>query len=205
MKHTLILGNYSTVLYHPFTGIDRALRETLVHDFSVTTTENRSRLTLSSLTHYDLFISYADDWETPLEDDQIAGLLAFIATGGGMLVIHNGISFQKKPEFLQLVGGQFKDHPPRKKLAYTYTHPTHPLTEGLLPFHLYEELYKFSFSPFIELSIILESEGYPAGWVRPFAKGRVVYLSPGHDNEAFSNPTYRELIRRSALWAAGVL
>jgi type 1 glutamine amidotransferase len=205
MKNALILGNYSTVLYHPFTGIDRSLAEILVHDFKATATENRSMLTRTFLKEYDLFISYADDWESSLTDDQAGDLLSFVATGGGILAIHNGISFQKTTEFAQLVGGIFTGHPPRKNLTYTYGNLMHPITEGLVPFRLYEELYIFKFSPFIELTIILESKGHPAGWVRPFGKGKVVYLSPGHDKSTFSNPTYREIIRRSALWAVDSL
>ena len=44
-------------------------------------------------------ICYSDRWDTVLADSEIGGLVSFVARGGGMLVIHNGISLGKRDEF----------------------------------------------------------------------------------------------------------
>ncbi|MBN1699591.1 MAG: ThuA domain-containing protein [Spirochaetales bacterium] len=205
MKKALILGNYSNAAYHPFAGVDRRLTGILSVDFSVVTKEDRSILSSPSLGEFDLIISYADDWERSLPDDRMGGLMSHVSSGGGILVIHNGISFQGRPEFAQLIGARFVTHPPRTLLTYTYGPIPHPVTDGLLPFRLFEEPYRFIFSPLAVLTVILETAPYPAGWVRQFGKGRVAYLAPGHEEEIFTDHAYKALIRRTARWTACIL
>jgi type 1 glutamine amidotransferase len=52
-----------------------------------------------------------------------------------------------------------------------------------------------------------EAEGtlWPAAWAQEFAKGKVVYLAPGHSISSFQNQMFRKLIWRSAKWAIGTL
>ena len=69
-----------------------------------------------------------------------------------------------------------------------------------------EEPYQFDLDNLAETTLLLEyeSEGrqWPAAWAHKYGLGRVVYLSPGHRPATFRIPIYRNLISRSALWAA---
>lgn len=81
--------------------------------------------------------------------------------------------------------------------------------EGIESFDIMEEPYQFDIDNLIETTLLLEyeSEGkkWPAAWAHGYGLGRVVYLSPGHQLASFTVPMYRKLIRRSALWAAGMI
>lgn len=40
-------------------------------------------------------------------------------------------------------------------------------------------------------------------WARQYKKARVFCLESGHDNQAWANPHFREILRRGILWCAG--
>ena len=44
MKKAMILGTYNDAPYHPFAGVDRALKDLLSPDFDVTLTDDPARL-----------------------------------------------------------------------------------------------------------------------------------------------------------------
>jgi uncharacterized protein len=143
-------------------------------------------------------------WNKKLELKEISGLLCFVASGGGLLVIHNGISYQSNAEFSQLVGAKFIGHPPYQKIFYKVGEKEHSILECVHDFEMDEELYNFELDNFCDKEILLTaSDGInysPAVWVKRFGNGKVVYLAPGHDINSFKNDSFRSLIRNSALW-----
>lgn len=201
----IIIGDYANAMYHPLKDIDNCFNTILSGSMDITLTEDRDMLELHSLDNYDLCISYVDSWEKMLSPNQMGGLISFIAQGGGFLSIHNGISYQKNPEYAQILGGKFTEHPPYQKLCYTVKETQHPITEGIQEFALEEELYMFDFDKFSELTVLMECTNSllcaPAAWIKQYGLGRVVYLAPGHDIHSFQNTNYQEIILRSALWA----
>ena len=51
---------------------------------------------------------------------------------------------------------------------------------------------------------ILPKSGKPLGWARLEGKSRVVYLQLGHGPQAFSDPSYRQLLARSIRWLSRI-
>lgn len=209
-KPTAILfGDYSAPKYHPFTDIDQLLGNLLAPHMTTTCTEDRSMFEYQKLSGFDLCISYVDAWERTLTPSQISGLITFIAQGGGLLAIHNGISYQNNPEFAQLLGAKFTGHPPYQILKYRIELVPHPITKGIADFEMEEELYLFDVDPCADTTLLMECSGggmtSPAAWVRSYGLGRIVYLAPGHNINSFKHSVYQQLIVQSALWAAKII
>lgn len=207
-RKAIVIGDYTKVEYHPLKGPDKELTG-ILSDFDVAFTEDYDRFKEENLCGYDLCISFTDRWKAKMTDEQTAGLLAYVCRGGGLLIIHNGISIQTRYELAQLAGGKFTQHPEQKVLNYSPVASGHVITEGAGSFSAKEEPYQFALDNLAETTILLEyeSEGkrWPAAWAHSYGSGRVVYLSPGHNIETFLDPTYRRIILRSALWALGLL
>lgn len=201
----ILIGEYNHPKYHPLTNLDREVCQIFKEELEVTCTDDYEVLNIDNIIKYDLLICYADLWDNIMPKSQIAGLLSFVSNGGGLLVIHNGISFQKRYEFTHLLGAKFTAHPPMQKLKFTVTSPEHIIMQGINTFEIEDEPYQFEFDEFSEKTVLLnytlDDNLIPAAWVKEFGLGRVVYLMPGHNEEAFKNPVYRELILRSGKWA----
>ncbi|AFC29533.1 hypothetical protein PM3016_2653 [Paenibacillus mucilaginosus 3016] len=209
-KKAMLLGDYTDAPWHPLEPARAELEAILGEAFELTATEDYDVLLRlqTEAGGYPLCIAYTDCWNRELTKAQTAGLLRYVAGGGGLLVIHNGISLQCSYELLQMIGAEFTGHPPYQKLRYSRTAEGegHPLLEGVEDFELDEEPYLFEPDPFVERRIFLEFEfegkRLPAGWEHDYGLGRVVYLQPGHHAPSFRPEPYRRLIRNSASWAA---
>lgn len=207
MISTLLIGNNDDAPYHPLHNIEQQLMDILCGTAQVVATDRTATLTQAEINNFDLLISYVDNWEQKLAADEVASILQFVANGGGLLVIHNGISLQTNPELSQLIGAKFTGHPPYTSLSYQISASEHPLLAGLKSFTMDEEPYRFELDPFADIEILLtyfhEEQHWPAAWCRHYGLGRVVYLSPGHHLPSFLNEEYGRWIVNSALWAVG--
>jgi len=209
-RRAILIGTREGAQWHPLGGIDGELRGILTElcDLDVTT-DYQGLLALEDGV-YDLLIAYADTWDLALDDAQMAAVITFVAKGGGLLVLHNGISFQKRNEFRDLLGARFTGHPPACSLPMRATEAGcgHPILEGLpTEWAMDEEPYRFTPLDGHTFEVLYEycHEGswYPAAWSRSFCGGRVVYLMPGHSRASFLNEDYRRLIRSASVWALG--
>ncbi|MBJ6360643.1 ThuA domain-containing protein [Paenibacillus sp. GCM10012307] len=204
-KKAIILGDYATSKYHPLTGVDKEIVAIFDGALEVEATDDYSILASSELASHSLVISYTDCWGAELPVEQRSGLVTYVNEGGGLLVIHNGLSFQTNRELTALVGATFTGHPPYTQLEFEVTAPDHPVVEGIEPFSLDEEPYYFT--PFYYDTTLLlqydhDGQKRAAGWAHEYGRGRVVYLMPGHHLPSFSHQTVRRLIRQGGLWAA---
>lgn len=203
-KKALLIGNYLNAFYHPLGQVEAMFKEIYQDIAEITTTEDFDVLTSPKMLEYDFCISYADCWEEKLSQAQVSGLINFVNSGRGLIVIHNGISFQQNYEFAQMVGARFTGHPPYCNLKFSVINTRHPITQGIIAFEMEEEPYRFEFDSFskktVLVSYLFENKEYPAVWVNSYGLGKVVYLMPGHDPKSFNHPVYRELLVNSAEW-----
>jgi type 1 glutamine amidotransferase len=204
----LIMGDTALAHWHFMNAAKPHLRETLEDAFDLTFSDDYPNITTDILKSYDLVINYTDNWTERGTTAAGVALMTFVATGGQLLSIHSGI-IQPAPYFLlQMHGGKFTGHAAYATLNYRRTDITHPVTEGIESFFMGEEPYEFLLDPLAEKQLVLEYEYngkiYPAAWVMTYGFGRIVYLSPGHDARSFAEPSFRKLIRNSALWLSPV-
>ncbi|WP_435924678.1 ThuA domain-containing protein [Paenibacillus sp. DYY-L-2] len=201
----LLIGDYKDAPYHPLEAVEEKLLQILESGWQVSTTDQYDSLLRENNSAYRLYISYADRWDRPVSSEQTAGLLSYVAEGGGLLVLHNGISLQARPEMAQMIGARFTGHPAYQELGFHVEMPEHPVTAGIRPFTMEEEPYRFEMAPLSDHEVLLtyhhEGERYPATWARSYGLGRIAYLMPGHHLESFLHPEYAKLIQNAANWA----
>jgi uncharacterized protein len=208
---TLLVGHNESAPYHPLNAVQERLAEIWGGDFQVTPEVGTAALCKETIGAYELVVSYTDSWKTPAAPEEIAGLLGYVAQGGGLLVLHNGMSLQAAPELAQLAGAYFTGHPPYAELEFQVTEEgaAHPLSSGLPGFTLDEEPYRYDMDPLVKVQVLLtyrhEGGEYPAAWIRPYGLGRVAVLAPGHHLPSFQHEEYSRWVRQAALWAAGKL
>lgn len=208
---TLLIGHNESAPYHPLKAVQERLSAIWGEEFRVQAEEGTAGLRKESIDAYELVVSYTDSWKTPVAQEEIAGLLTYVAQGGGLLILHNGMSLQAAPELAQLAGGYFTGHPPYASLEFQVTEEgeKHPLSAGLPGFTLDEEPYRYDLDPLAQVQVLLtyrhEGQDYPAAWTRPYGLGRVAVLAPGHHLPSFQHEEYSLWVRRAALWAADKL
>ncbi|RJX38079.1 ThuA domain-containing protein [Paenibacillus pinisoli] len=203
----LLIGDNVRSAWHPLEPARQQLEEIAADEFELVSTEDYEALTTLDQDGYSAVISYADCFDRKLAPEQIGRLLRFVAGGGGLLVIHNGISLGRTShELAGLIGARFTGHPPYQPLTYHPMQVDHPLLEGVQAFTVDEEPYMFEFDALSPRNLLLEYEfegsRYPAGWEHRYGLGRLVYLQPGHCAPSFLPDSYRQLIRNSMRWAA---
>lgn len=198
----LLLGDYTKAPYHPLTGVDEKLKDILDESFDILTSEDYSLLS-KDLSRFQLVISYADRWDSTLKGSEAGGLVSFVARGGGLLVIHNGICLSSRHEFKSMAGASFTGHPDAQALQFEVK-SEHPICKGVSNFEVHEEPYQYDFCSHLRPEVFLhynyEGKLWESGWNLSFGEGKVICLHPGHDASVFEVPSYKEIIKRSALW-----
>lgn len=207
-KKAILIGDNALAEWHPLKEPAREFIQ-ILPEFDIMQTEDYDQFKEENLKLYDLCIAFTDRWKEKLTGEQTAGLLSYVAHGGGLLMVHNGIAIQTRYELALLAGGKFTSHPEQTVLTYKPASASHAIMEGIESFSVKEEPYQFTMDNLIETTILLqyefEGEQRPAAWAHDYGLGRVVYLSPGHNIETFLDPMYRKLVCRSGLWATGGL
>ena len=106
-------------------------------------------LTAQTLAAHDAVFFLNTSGELPLDGAQKGALLEFVAGGGGYLGAHAASdTFYTWPEYGDLVGAYFQEHPWTQAVRIIVEDETHPLTGGLgSGFSLTEEVYVFRSNP----------------------------------------------------------
>jgi len=199
-RQVLVIGDYTNFKYHVFNNMDLAMQQLLEGELEAVCTEDYAELEPERIRAYALVVCYSDRWGMALPDEQAAGLMDYVRSGGGLLVIHNGISLQARPDLMEMIGAKFTGHPPYCRMEVKAASPAHEWLHGLDAFTITDEPYRFEFLPKAKTRILLEYEHegavHPAGWTHAYGDGQVAYLMPGHDGSSFLNDTYRMLLRR---------
>jgi type 1 glutamine amidotransferase len=158
--------------------------------------------------------------EVPIDDRQKADLLKFVHEDGkGFVAAHNGLTaLMGWPEFNELLGGQFQDHP-YGTVAGTVINedPEFPATRHLPPiFNLTDEFYqaknfsrdksrvllRLDTSKLPPNSNLINKDGdFPLAWAKTYGKGRVFFCSFAHDAKTWDNPDVYHIYFEALKWA----
>lgn len=189
--------------------------------FVVQVTEDPGRLTAKSLRGFDVVVSnwnaydrpgHASDWPEKMR----RAYLAFVRGGKGHVVVHaGGASFPAWRDYLELVLATWQDglstHGPVRDSLVRLEPVAHPVTEGLEPFTITDEIWA---SPglsggteVLASSFSAPDKGGSGRWepsvlAGRYGLGRCLTILLGHDVAAMDNPGFRALLLRAAEWAA---
>lgn len=161
-----------------------------------------------SLSNYDVLVYY--DLFQEITDEQKSAFLKMLDDGKGIVFLHHSIaSFQDWDEFTKIRGGRYdletSTYADDQDLEVHIVNPKHPITRGMESFSLHDETYDlYTVNAEVEPLLTTEHEksGRVLAWTNRYARSRIVYLQPGHDNNAYSDLNYRKLVRQSIDWVS---
>ncbi|PYS01628.1 MAG: ThuA domain-containing protein [Acidobacteria bacterium] len=161
--------------------------------------------------------------EIDLTAQQKAELLSFVRDEGkGFVAAHTATTaFISWPEFADMIGGQYDDHPWGVTTAPVITEDSEfPATRHFPPvFAFTDEFYQtrgFSRDKSRVLlrldmsklprnpTVRITNGDFPLAWARMYGKGRVFYSSLGHDAKTWDNPDVYRMYFEAIKWALGL-
>jgi len=188
--------------------------------FSVKVLERPETMTQESVSGFDVIISnwnaFDDEGVKEWPEAARTALINFVRYGKGFVSVHAGSSsFYDWDAYQQLVITSWKigvtDHGPQHTFRVTPTAEEHPITQGVEPFDIFDELWhRAPLQPGARVLATAYSAKEKGGTgrnepmllVRDFGQGRSVNILLGHDVRAMKHPSFRLLFARSAEWAA---
>ena len=163
------------------------------------------------LIKYDLIIQSVTLGQ--ISENQEANLVKAVRSGVGIAGAHGGLadSFRNNTNYQFMIGGQFVKHP-GGKVKFKINMLDDKLTEGLDDFEIFTEQYYLHYDPNIEIIANTKFNGetfpwiedvvMPVSWKKTYGKGKVFYLSIGHDpNEFMMHEDGWKLLTRGFVWA----
>ncbi|MHC4516945.1 MAG: ThuA domain-containing protein [Planctomycetota bacterium] len=137
----------------------------------------------------------------------------FLSSGGGLAVIHAGVaSFRHWPEFGEIIGARFDNHPwgAGSTVTLSVEEPDHPVAAAFKEpyFIVSDEIYQVKapysrdkvrvllsvdpdrtrITPKQREAIHREDMDFAMTWIKRYGKGRVFYCALGHEHPLFWNP-----------------
>lgn len=190
---------------HDAHGIGASLEKTLKADgrFDVDRVEgDLDALLPSRLERYDLVVF---DWTLgEITEAQKRGVMNWVAGGKGFVGIHSAAdSFRGDPDWRAFIGGHFVTHPAYRQFQVSVTEEKSSITEGLVEFMITDEQYILDYDSRVRVLAngLYRGKTMPAIWTKEWGKGRVYYMSFGHDPRACEQEIFRKLLVRAVLWA----
>jgi type 1 glutamine amidotransferase/glucose/arabinose dehydrogenase len=168
------------------------------------------------------------NWQDPagLSEKSKESLLTFLKAGGGLVVIHfaNGAFHYSLPEagesdwpeYRQIVrrvwdhqgkGDQQSSHDAFGRFAVEVAKVEHPVTAGLKPFEVTDELYfhqagEAPIEPLLYATSQVTKKPEPLAWGYEYEKARVFQTLLGHSEQTYDTFEPREMLRRAVAWTA---
>ena len=154
---------------------------------------------------------------TPAQQQAYTNLLN---SGIGLVAMHHSLGAHDNwPEYAKIIGGKYlhkavtidgKELPASnfahgQEINVTIADKKHPITKGLAGFTIHDETYgKCYVAPNVHVLLTTEHPKctHEVAWTTQYGKSRICYLMFGHDNQAWTNPNYRELLLRVIRWCA---
>lgn len=158
-----------------------------------------------------------------MDESQKADLLSFVRDDGkGFLAAHSATdTFYDWPEYGEMIGAYFDDHPWTQEVGINVEDPGHPAVAHFGPrFTITDEIYQFR-APYsrdkvhvlmsvdtstVDLSNprVKRTDGdFAVTWVRDYGRGRVFYSSLGHAEQVWGRPDIQKMWVEAVRWAMG--
>ncbi|RPI73659.1 MAG: ThuA domain-containing protein, partial [Planctomycetaceae bacterium] len=182
-------------------------------------------LSKKNLRDYQVIVQNYVNWQDPtkLSDASRSAFVRFLEDGGGLILVHfsNGawhFSLPKAeaaewPEYRKVVRRMWNHkgqsgHDAFGRFTVVPTELSHPITAGLNPFEVIDELYfrqegDLPIEPLIQAHSKVTDADEPLAWTYTYGKGRVFQTLLGHSEQTYSTYEAREMLRRAVAWAAG--
>ncbi len=148
------------------------------------------KLSPASLKDYDGVVFASTTGDLPIPDKP--GFLAWIKAGHAFIGLHAASdTFHGWPEYVDMLGGEFKQHGPQVGVECLNQDPLHPATASLPKVWTIsqEEIYQFkNYDPAkVHELLVMDKHPndktpghFPVSWCKDYGAGKVFYTSLGH-------------------------
>jgi hypothetical protein len=193
-----------------------------------TDTELLTKKTLESnaknLDYFDALVFVSTTGELDLDDNQKKDMLAFIKDDGkGFVGVHAALDTNYKwPEYGEMIGGWFDEHPwSTFNAPIVNEDPNFPAVRHFpRAFVKYDEIYQAKEWSRDKVNVLLSLDStklnyanprvhradhdFAVAWDKMYGKGRVFYSTLGHTQEAWSDPDIRKMYFEAIKWVLGM-
>ena len=176
-----------------------------------------------NLDYFDAVMFYTQG-DLEIGEAQKADLMRFVKEDGkGILVAHSGTdSFRETwPEFIEMVGGAFVNHPWHQEVRVRVEDGSHPISRHFpRTFAITDEIYQLNRYSRDKVRVLLsmdpssvdltkkgvrrEDRDFALAWVKEFGTGRVFTCVLGHRNEVWDDPGIQKMWLEGFRWAVGI-
>jgi uncharacterized protein len=188
--------------------------------FEVTATQDCSLLSRDNLKQYDAVVFYTTG-ELPVSGEQKTAFLDFIKSGKGFVGIHSATdTFYNWPEYGELIGGYFDQHPWHQEVTVKVEDQHHLSTRHLGgSFKIKDEIYQFRDFSRDRVQVLLsldtssvdltlpavhrKDKDFALAWRRNYGRGRVFYTALGHRAEVWQDERFQQHLIGALRWAMG--
>ena len=186
-------------------------------------TKAKLRGNRKNLDYFDAVMFYTQG-DLEISEEQKADLMRFVKEDGkGILVAHSGTdSFRETwPEYIEMVGGAFINHPWHQEIRVRVEDGSHPISRHFpRTFSVTDEIYQLNRYSRDRVRVLLsldpssvdltkkgvqrEDRDFALAWVREFGKGRVFTTVLGHRSEVWDNPAIQKMWLEGFRWVVGI-
>lgn len=166
---------------------------------------------------YDVVVFYTMRQDTPVDDGPwyegkaLEALSELGETKQGIFMLHHSIlAYQQWPFWANICGvspESYKDYYLDVPMHYCISDAQHPITKGIADFDMVDEAYEMAGVKETENTHILLTTDHvhnipTVAWTTRYKNSKVFCYQSGHNNTSYSNPNFREIVRRGIFWLA---
>jgi len=232
-KHLLVLGQEKgyrhEAVSHAIATIERLGRETGSWTTTIRTdtevlTKKKLEYNAKNLNDFDAVLFYTGG-ELEMNPEQKAALLSFVHDDGkGFIGVHSAtITFTDWPEYGEMIGGYFDEHPwgtfDAPILVEDANFPGMP--QWPKSFVLKDEIYQIKDFSRSKVRVLMRLDAarldlnnprvhrkdldFAVTWAKMYGKGRVYYSTLGHVEQNWDDPRIQKMYVEAIKWAMGLV
>lgn len=205
-------------------GKESGLWETHIRTDTEPLTKKKLEYNAKNLNSFDAVLFYTGG-NPAMDDQQRADFLSFIRDDGkGFVGVHSAsITWTKWPEFVDLLGGTFDEHPWGTFAAPVVVEDDKFPGMNAWPkaFTLVDEVYQVKNFSRENTRVLLRLDAskldlsgpkvhradrdFAVAWAKMYGKGRVFYSTLGHVEENWDRPEVKKMYAEAIKWALGLV
>ena len=232
-KHLLVIGEQKgyrhEAVSHAMATIERlgeesGLWETTIRTDTEALTKKKLEYNARNLNDFDAVLFFTSG-ELELDVQQKADLLSFVHDDGkGFIGVHSAsITFTEWPEYGDMIGGYFDEHPwgtfDAPIIVEDQSFPG--MQQWPRSFVLRDEIYQIKNYSRDKVRILMRLDpskldlanprvhrsdhDFAVTWAKMYGKGRVYYSCLGHVKENWDNPQFQKMYAEAIKWSMGML
>jgi type 1 glutamine amidotransferase len=233
LKHVLVVGATKGFEHDSISaamnaiydmGKESGLWDTIMRTDTELLTKKDLGRNAKNLNYFDLIVFTSTTGELDMDADQKKDMLSFIHDDGkGFVGVHAALDTNYKwPEYGEMIGGWFNEHPWMTFNAPIVNEdPDFPAVRHFpKEFVKYDEIYQDKEWSRDKVNVLLsldpnrldynnprvhrDDHDFAVAWSKMYGKGRVFYSTLGHTEEAWTDPDIRKMYFEAIRWALGM-